>query len=99
GVRISMPPLRARKEDFPVLVDYFLEKFAKNHGVSKKTLTRRALDLLAAYPWPGNIRELESTLFNACLLCSDSNIGPEELRQKEELFALGNGNGSDDSDS
>jgi len=99
GVHISLPPLRMRKEDFPVLVDYFLDKFAKHHGVSKKTLTRRALDLLVAYPWPGNIRELESTLSNACLLCSDSNIGPEELRQKEELFVVRNGSDPGDSDS
>ncbi|HSA59957.1 MAG TPA: sigma 54-interacting transcriptional regulator [bacterium] len=91
GVRITLPPLRARKEDFPLLVDHFLEKFAKDHKVAKKTLTPRAMDLLAAYPWPGNIRELESAIFNACLLCAGRSIGPEELRQKEELFGAGDG--------
>jgi DNA-binding NtrC family response regulator len=95
GVRITLPPLRARREDFPLLVDHFLEKFAKDHGVAKKTLTRRALDLLAAYPWPGNIRELESAVVNACLLCAGRSIGPEEFSQKEELFGAEDGGSGD----
>lgn len=87
GVRITLPPLRDRREDLPILIDHFLQKISKAHGAPKKTLTPRAFDLLAAYSWPGNIRELENTLSNACLLSENSKIEPEALRQKEELFS------------
>ena len=87
GVRVVLPPLRDRSEDLPILVDYFLEKFAREHRTKKKEISRGAFDLLAAYPWPGNIRELENTLTNACLLAEGPKILPKDFRQKEDLVS------------
>ncbi len=87
GVRIALPPFRERKDDLPILVDHFLEKIAKEKKAKKKTVTRAAFDLLARYSWPGNIRELENTLCNACLLAEGTKIDRVDLRQKEELFS------------
>lgn len=86
GIRIALPPLRERKEDLPLLIDAILARFAKERGTKRKTLTRSSYALLAGYPWPGNIRELENTVFNACLLSKGVKIVPEDFRQKDELF-------------
>lgn len=60
-VPIRVPPLRERKEDIPLLVDYFLNKYNRQHKKNVR-LTAKALDALIAYDWPGNIRELENTI-------------------------------------
>lgn len=95
AVRIFIPPLRERKEDFPALIDYFLEKFSRDHKLKKKKiLSRRAFDLLAGYSWPGNVRELENSIYNACMLADGWRIEPYDLKQKEELFSgAGEGEG------
>ncbi|MBI4367746.1 MAG: sigma-54-dependent Fis family transcriptional regulator, partial [Deltaproteobacteria bacterium] len=85
-IRIALPPLRERKEDLPLLINHFIEKIATETAGEKKTLSPSALGLFTAYDWPGNIRELENTLRNACLLAEGPQIGPEDLRHKEELF-------------
>jgi transcriptional regulator with GAF, ATPase, and Fis domain len=59
---IEMPPLRERKEDIPLLVEYFLDRYARNAGKSFRNVDRKSLDLLRAYPWPGNIRELQNVI-------------------------------------
>ena len=61
-VNIKLPPLRERKVDIPLLVDYFLEQYVKRHGGEKKLLSTDALLVLADYGWPGNIRELQNEL-------------------------------------
>src|SRR5579871_386175 len=56
---IDVPPLRARKEDVPMLVEYFVDRFARKSGRKIKRVEKKTLELLQGYPWPGNIRELQ----------------------------------------
>ncbi|MGC2477454.1 MAG: sigma-54 dependent transcriptional regulator [Candidatus Sulfotelmatobacter sp.] len=83
-VEIALPPLASRREDLPLLQRYFVERFATQYKKPISGLTRRAQGLLATYPWPGNIRELESVLGNACMMVDsrfiDTNDLPERLR-------------------
>jgi formate hydrogenlyase transcriptional activator len=59
---IEMPPLRERREDIPLLVEYFLERYARKAGKTFKAVDRKSFDLLQSYPWPGNIRELQNVV-------------------------------------
>ncbi len=86
-VEIRIPPLRERMEDLPLLVDHFLERFAKNHASLKKKISSESLILLSQYDWPGNIRELENTITNACVFAAKAQIEPNDFRYKKELFA------------
>ncbi|HXZ35239.1 MAG TPA: sigma-54 dependent transcriptional regulator [Thermodesulfobacteriota bacterium] len=78
-ITISIPPLRERKEDIPLLVDYFLEKHRKIFKSRATGVSDEALKLLAEYPWPGNVRELENTLVRAMILCGSELIQPGDL--------------------
>ncbi|MFQ5707874.1 MAG: sigma-54-dependent transcriptional regulator [bacterium] len=77
-ITIAIPPLRERKEDIPLLVDYFLNKYAAKSG-HKKNITPKALELLWHYNWPGNVRELFNLLERAIVLSSDSYISEQDL--------------------
>jgi two-component system nitrogen regulation response regulator GlnG len=77
-VPISLPPLRERKEDIPLLIDAFLKKFG-NMGLGKKHLSPKARKLLLDNPWKGNVRELENVLKRAVVLASSNTIFPEDL--------------------
>jgi len=68
-VQIKLPPLRERKSDIPLLVSFFLEKFAESHG-SVRTISEDATARLIAYDWPGNVRELENAIERAVALGS-----------------------------
>jgi Nif-specific regulatory protein len=74
-----IPPLRERKADLVLLVDHFLEKFAREHKRSIKRISTPAIDMLASYHWPGNVRELENTLERAVLLCDGEVIHGHHL--------------------
>jgi transcriptional regulator with GAF, ATPase, and Fis domain/tetratricopeptide (TPR) repeat protein len=87
GIQIDIPPLRERREDLPLLIDFFLEKFAAKEGTRKKEISRRALDLLFGYAWPGNIRELENTLYAAVVLSRSDCLDAEDFLQKKELLS------------
>lgn len=76
-VRLDMPPLRARRDDIPVLVEHFVKKIDPCMHVSIDTM-----QLLGAYPWPGNIRELANSISQAAALCDDKIILPEHLSSK-----------------
>jgi len=78
-VNITLPNLGARREDLPLLQRYFIEKFAAEYGKSIAGLTRRAQTRLATYPWPGNIRELESVIGNACMMVDGSVVDIDDL--------------------
>ena len=78
-ITIGIPPLRERKSDVLVLADHFLEETAKRSGQQKKSLSRRALDRLLSYAWPGNIRELENAIERASLLSDGLVIQSEDL--------------------
>lgn len=77
-VSIHVPPLRERKEDIPLLVNHFLDAFARQAGRSRKKLVPEAMVLLSNYRWQGNVRELENELRKAWAL-SDEIITPEVL--------------------
>ncbi len=83
-VDISLPSLVSRREDLPLLQRYFVEKFSADYKKSIAGLTRRTQTRMAAYPWPGNIRELENVIGNACMMAEGSLIDiddlPESLR-------------------
>src|SRR5437870_4984166 len=74
-----VPPLRERKADLLLLVDHFLEKFAREHQRSIKRISTPAIDMLASYHWPGNVRELENTLERAVLMCDGQVIHGHHL--------------------
>ena len=67
-VTIYMPPLRQRKEDIPLLVDYFLQKFAREFNKNAKKIHPDAMNFLSEYNWPGNVRELENAVQTAVVM-------------------------------
>ena len=76
-ISVNLPPLRARKEDVPLLVQHFLEKYGEENNRRELELAPEALDLLLEYDWPGNVRELENVIERAVVLCPGSRIGPD----------------------
>ena len=77
--RIELPPLRACENDVVLLADFFLDKLSSDAGKERPRLTGPAKDLLLAYDWPGNIRELRGVMDRAALLCEAGEIGVEDL--------------------
>lgn len=71
---VTLPPLRDRKEDIPLLAAYFMQQFAKQTGKTVKSIASEALEKLIRYDWPGNIRELENQLERAVLLAQGNAI-------------------------
>ena len=69
SVRLQLPPLRERREDISLLVDYFLEQFSRRHGKPLRGLGPGVLHHLHAHGWPGNVRELETTISSGALMC------------------------------
>jgi len=76
---IQIPPLRERKEDIPLLVEYFLEQFCQSFGRSPLAIEREAMDLLQVYDWPGNVRELRNTIERLVLRCRGQRISAQEV--------------------
>jgi serine/threonine-protein kinase PknK len=78
-VELRVPPLRERVEDIPPLVDHFLSLFSTRYRRERKTVAREALRKLCAYPWPGNVRQLEHVLLSAWLMGDKSEIGATDV--------------------
>ena len=76
---IFVPPLRERKPDVLLLADYFLEKFAREHGKNIKRISTPAIDMLASYHWPGNVRELANAIERAVVVCDSQVIHSHHL--------------------
>ncbi len=76
---IHLPPLREHKEDIPLLVEHFLQRFGKSLNKPSITINPQALELLMQYNWPGNVRELENVLQRAILISPSASIEPEHL--------------------
>jgi Nif-specific regulatory protein len=76
---IFMPPLRERKSDILLLADHFVEKYARMHGRSIKRISTPAIDMLMAYHWPGNVREMENTIERAVLVADGDVIHGHHL--------------------
>ena len=83
-VHISIPPLRERRDDIPLLVHHFLRKVAKANGLPVKNVSHEAVRYLYQYDWLGNVRELENVIERAVILCDGDEIRPQDLA--EELF-------------
>ncbi len=89
GVTVTLPALRERSEDLPLLVHHFLKKFAKDEKHEPYEITPDALELLMEYPWPGNVRELENAIRTACLFHHKGKLVPKSFNFKKPLFAGG----------
>jgi len=81
-VSITLPPLREKKEDIPLLATHFLERFCVENQKNISHFSPEALDILTQYPWPGNVRELEHTIERAVILSNHPIILPEDLPKK-----------------
>ncbi|MFO0798396.1 MAG: sigma-54 dependent transcriptional regulator [Gemmataceae bacterium] len=87
-VRLDLPPLRARVEDIPALVEHFCRKYARPNA-PPKAASPAALDQLASYPWPGNVRELENAVERACVVHAGATIEPGHLPPEVNRAATG----------
>src|SRR3984885_7388052 len=75
---IEMPSLRERRDDIPMLVEYFIDRFARQAGKSFQALNKKSLDLLQSYPWPGNIRELQNVIERSVIVCETEHFSVDE---------------------
>jgi formate hydrogenlyase transcriptional activator len=75
---LEMPPLRKRKEDIPVLVEYFIDRYARKAGKALRRVNKRTLDHLQSYPWPGNVRELQNVIERSVILCETDEFTVDE---------------------
>jgi PAS domain S-box-containing protein len=75
---IEMPSLRQRREDIPLLVEYFIDRFARKTGKRFQAVSKKSLDLLRLYPWPGNIRELQNVIERSVIVCETENFSVDE---------------------
>ena len=80
-VQLTIPPLRERTSDIPALARHFLARMANQPGLRSLGITEEALDMLRGYSWPGNVRQLQSALFRAAVLCERDALTPEEFPQ------------------
>ena len=71
---IEMPPLRERREDIPELVEFFIDRCARNAGKNITGISRKSLELFQSYPWPGNIRELQNVIERSVIMCETENF-------------------------
>jgi two-component system response regulator HydG len=78
-VNLTVPPLRERRDDIPLLVDFFLKRYTKKNHRKVKGFTPKAMDLLMRYDWPGNIRELENVVERGVIMMRGDFITPDEF--------------------
>jgi DNA-binding NtrC family response regulator len=75
---IAIPPLRERREDIPVLVEHFIDRYAKELEKNIRGINKKTLDLFQSYPWPGNIRELQNVIERSVIVCEPENFSVDE---------------------
>lgn len=81
-IPLDVPPLRSRKEDIPVLVDFFLERYATATNSKKQEVDKYASQLLEQYGWPGNVGELQNAIERACSFSEKGRVRPIDLPPK-----------------
>ncbi len=86
---IETPPLRKRKEDIPLLVAYFIDRYTRKSGKAIKQISKRSLELLQSYPWPGNIRELQNVIERSVILCETDIFSVDESWLSSQISAAG----------
>jgi PAS domain S-box-containing protein len=75
---IEVPPLRERREDIPVLVEYFIDRYASKAGKNIRAINKKSLEVLQSYPWPGNIRELQNVIERSLIVSDTENFSVDE---------------------
>jgi formate hydrogenlyase transcriptional activator len=75
---LEVPTLRERREDIPLLVEYFIDRFARKAGKKFQAVSKKSLDHLESYPWPGNIRELQNVIERSVIVCETENFSVDE---------------------
>jgi PAS domain S-box-containing protein len=75
---LEMPPLRARRADIPLLVGYFIDRYARKAGKNIRSIDKKTLHLLQSYPWPGNIRELQNVIERSVIVCETETFTVDE---------------------
>ncbi|MEY2396801.1 MAG: formate hydrogenlyase transcriptional activator, partial [Acidobacteriaceae bacterium] len=75
---IESPPLRERKEDIPLLVQYFIDRYAREAGKNIRNISKETLDLFQSYTWPGNIRELRNVIERSVIVCETESFSVDE---------------------
>src|ERR1700724_1933891 len=75
---IEMPPLRERREDIPLLVEYLIDRYARKAGKRILGINKKSLDLLQSYSWPGNIRELQNVIERSVIVCETETFSVDE---------------------
>jgi len=85
---IEIPALRERREDIPLLVEYFIDRYARKTGKNIRRVNKETLELLQAYAWPGNIRELQNVIERSVILCETETFSIDEgwLPQEPQAF-------------
>jgi transcriptional regulator with PAS, ATPase and Fis domain len=78
-IRLVIPPLRERREDIPLLIKHFLEKYANEFDKETPEISAEIVDMLTLYDWPGNVRELEHMIERAVILCQDGTIRADDI--------------------
>ena len=84
---IEVPPLRERKDDLLMLLEYFVQRYAKRAGKNIRSIDKKALDLLHSYDWPGNIRELQNIIERSVILSSGEVFSVDESWLSKETFS------------
>ncbi len=93
---ITLPPLRERMDDIPILVDYFMDEFRKQLGKPLPGVSKPALDMLSSYHWPGNVRELKNSIERAAILNNGELIQPSHLSLSKSRDIFVDDDGEDD---
>ena len=75
---VEMPPLRERRKDIPLLVEYFIDRYARKAGKDIRSVDQKTLQLLQSYPWPGNIRELQNVIERSVIVCEKEIFSVDE---------------------
>jgi DNA-binding NtrC family response regulator len=78
-VTLTIPPLRERKADIPLLVDHFIRQYCSQHGVERVRVLEETMDWICDYSWPGNVRELKNALEGGIVMCRDHELRPEDF--------------------
>ena len=81
-IEIFIPPLRERKEDIALLVEYFLRTFSRNYGKPYQRFDDECMEMLTAYDWPGNVREIRNVVERALVMSNDESLGSEYVPEK-----------------
>jgi PAS domain S-box-containing protein len=91
---IEMPPLRQRREDIPLLVEYFIDRYANKAGKRIRSISRATLESLKSYAWPGNVRELQNVIERSIIVCESETFTVDESWLSRKPAQTGQSNGA-----